>query len=306
MIKKEYLVNADEENQRLDVFLAERISGISRSQIQRLIDQEKVWVNGHHMRPSHKLRAGDRVELEYELSPSPAIQPEPISLNIIHKDKHILVLDKPAGIVIHPGTGVSRGTLVHGLLHHFPEIAGIGPEERPGIVHRLDKETSGVMVVAMSQEAYSSLQHQFKQRMVKKIYTGLVWGKMPQKSGKITWSIGRHPKHGERISIKTRKPRTAETHYSVEKEWKRFTLLSIRPMTGRTHQIRVHLAAAGHPLVGDQRYGRRKMKQGCPRLFLHASSLGFIHPGTEKPVKFSSPLPDDLKGFCDRIDENSR
>jgi len=224
-----------------------------------------------------------------------------LPLEIIYKDKHFLVIDKPSGMVVHPGAGNRRGTLVNALIFHFPQLKSVGPEERPGIVHRLDKETSGVMVVAKTFEAYKALQQQFKRREVKKVYLGLVWGRMAEKQGKIHWALGRHVKHGEKISVKTKKPRSAETHYCVQEEIGDFTLLEIRPITGRTHQIRVHLAASGHPLVGDARYGRRKSKTKCPRLFLHASCLSFLHPVRQERMEFTSPMPEDLKEFLEAI-----
>ena len=297
MPKKEFIITPQDENQRLDLFLSQRIKELSRSQIQKLIIEKEVLVNGQSKKPSYRLRVGERVNLEYKDRPSHEIQAEKIPLNIIYCDEHIIVVDKPSGMVVHPGAGVRGGTLVNALLHYFPEIAEVGPAERPGIVHRLDKDTSGIMIVARSLNAYQSLQQQFKKREVEKHYIGLVLGKMSQKSGEITWSIGRHPRRGGRISVKTKRPRLAITHYEVEKEWKEFSLLRIKPLTGRTHQIRVHLAAAGHPLAGDRRYGHWKCRSKSSRLFLHSSYLAFFHPETGKRIEFSSPLPLDLKGF---------
>lgn len=301
MPEVKFLIHLQEENQRLDLFLSARIEELSRSKIQRLIAEGHVLINGHITKPSYNLKAGDKVEMEYETREPQIIRPENIPLNIIYSDEHILVVDKPSGVIVHPGAGVWKGTLVNALLHHFPDLEGIGPAERPGIVHRLDKETSGVMVVAKSLKAYECLQQQFKDREVEKIYTGLIFGRIPQKEGVITWPIGRHPKHGERISTKTKKPRTAETHYTVEKELEEFTLLQIKPITGRTHQIRVHLAAAGHPVVGDSRYGRGKTKRKCPRLFLHASYLAFTHPDSGERVEFSAPLPEELTHYLQKV-----
>lgn len=300
MLKKEFLVTPlGGASQRLDLFLADKIKELSRSQIQKLAHQGKIRISGQIQKPSYKLKAGQKIIIEYDLPKPQKIHAEEIPIEIIYKDEDIIVINKPSGMVVHPGTGVKRGTLVNTLLYHFPDLEGIGPEERPGIVHRLDKETSGVMVVARSQKAYLSLQRQFKEKLVEKLYWGLIWGKMPQKEGKITWPIGRHPKHGERISVKTKKPRTAETHYFVQEEYEKFTLLKIKPVTGRTHQIRVHLAAAGHPLVGDNRYGRQKAKIKCPRLFLHAFSLSFTYPEAGERVVYLSPLPPDFKNFLD-------
>lgn len=307
MPKKEFLITSSfGANQRLDVFLSERIKEVSRSLLQNAIKEEKVKVNDIFRKSSYRLKEGDWVEIEFEIPKAEKIEAEDIPLEIIYRDKHFIIIDKPPGMVVHPGAGSRRGTLVNALLHHFPEVKNIGPEERPGIVHRLDKETSGVMVIARTLKAYKELQRQFKRREVEKVYLGLVWGRMPENAGKIDWPIGRHLRHGERISVKTRKPRTAETHYLVQKEFKDFTLLEIKPVTGRTHQIRVHLAASGHSLVGDVRYGRRKSKERYTRLFLHALRISFIHPETKERVEFTSPLPEELKEILDIIQIKSR
>ena len=287
-------------DQRLDVFLSGKINELTRSQIQRIVDKQKVKVNSVIRKSSYKLREGDRIELEYEIPQPEEIKPENIPLKLAYSDDHIVIIDKPSGMVVHPGEGRTHGTLVNALLYHFPELAEVGPEERAGIVHRLDKETSGLMVVAKTQKAQKDLQRQFRMREVNKHYLGLVWGKMPEKKGEITWSIGRHTKHGERMSVKTKKPKTAETQYSVQEEYPEFSLLEIKPVTGRTHQIRVHFSASGHPVVGDSLYGRRKVKARCPRLFLHSCWLSFIHPETRERLEFSTPLPEDLKDFLEK------
>jgi 23S rRNA pseudouridine1911/1915/1917 synthase len=300
--KKEFFVTSlSGLNQRLDVFLSGKISELTRSQIQKFIGSKRVKVNGEARKSNYTLKEGERVEISYEIAVPEEIQPEDIPLDIIYCDRHILVINKTSGMVVHPGAGHRKHTLVNALLFHFPGIKDIGPEERCGIVHRLDKETSGLMVVARNRDAYKGLQEQFKRREVQKVYLGLVWGRMPEREGKFTWAIGRHVKHGERISVSTKKPREAVTLYSVQKEYGEFTLLEIKPLTGRTHQIRVHLAASGHSLVGDTRYGCRKTKIRVPRLFLHASSLSFIHPETKEVVEFSSPLPEDLQNFLDKL-----
>ena len=302
MPKKEFLITPlSGLNQRLDVFLSRKISELTRSQIQRCIKERRATVNNEGKKSNHRLKVGERVEIDYELPGSDRILSEDIPLDFIDKDDHIVVINKSSGMVVHPGAGNREHTLVNALLYHFPEIRKIGPEERPGIVHRLDKETSGLMVVARSAAAHQDLLEQFKKRGVVKRYLGLVWGRMPEKDGKIDWPIGRHAKHGERISIRTKKPRQALTQYSVRKDYGEFTLLEIQPVTGRTHQIRVHLAAAGHPLAGDSRYGRRKTRIKVPRLFLHASYLSFCHPVTEERVEYSSPLPADLKDFLSHL-----
>lgn len=301
MANREFVVSAGSgPGQRLDVYLAERLEGLTRSRIRKLIDEGKVRVNAASERAGHRLRVNDLVEAEIGDEPSPALRPQDIPLAILYSDDQIVVIDKPCGLVVHPGAGNQERTLAGAFLYRFPEISGFGPAERPGIVHRLDKETSGVMVVARSPGAYASLQKQFKNRDVKKVYLGLAWGKMPAE-GRIDWPIGRHIKHGQRMSIRTRKPRPAETFYKVREQFKGMSFLEIRPVTGRTHQIRVHLAAAGHPLAGDSRYGRRKKDFRFARLFLHAYSLSFIHPGTGERVEFRSELPPELAKILESL-----
>ncbi|MCX6569573.1 MAG: RluA family pseudouridine synthase [Candidatus Aminicenantes bacterium] len=209
-------------------------------------------------------------------------------------------MDKPPGLVVHPGAAHPSGTLANALIHHFPEVALIGSEERPGIVHRLDKDTSGVMVVARSPLAYTELVSQFKRRVVWKTYLGLVWGRVAAPEGKFSWPLGRHPKDGQKISVMARSPKKAETFFEVQRMFAETTLLELRPVTGRTHQIRVHMATAGHPIVGDPIYGRKKEPREFPRTFLHAQTLSFIHPRTGERLAFVSPLPPDLEAVIKR------
>ncbi len=276
---------------------------LTRSQIQKLVEEGKAQVNGELRRSGYRLKEGDKVVIEYEEQAPMVIQPENIVLDIIESDVHIVVLNKPAGMVVHPGAGNFQGTLVNALLFHYPEVQNLGAADRPGLVHRLDKDTSGVMVVARTRNAYIELQRQFRKREVQKIYLGLVWGKFSEKEGRITWAIGRHYKHGQKISVKTNKPRDAETRYKVVREFEKFSLLEIKPVTGRTHQIRVHFSAAGQPVVGDRLYGHSQRKVKQPRLFLHAHKLAFLHPATGKWVEYTSPLPEDLQNYLEEIKE---
>ncbi len=280
---------------RLDVFLAARVPGLTRSQAGKAADEGRALVNDVPKKPGALLRPGDRVVLQRPETVTNGLEPQDIPLKVLFSDDDIIVIDKPFGLVVHPGAGVRSGTLVNALLHRFPEVLWVGEGGRPGIVHRLDMETSGVMVVARSPRAYESLKGQFKDRRVKKVYRGLVWGRLPGPEGRIDAPIGRHPRHGQRMSVRTRKPRSAETRFTVLKEFPQTTLLEVRPLTGRTHQIRVHLAAAGHPLVGDMRYGRKRGSKRYPRLFLHAHRLSFFHPATDEPLEFISPLPPELE-----------
>jgi 23S rRNA pseudouridine1911/1915/1917 synthase len=286
---------------RLDVFLADKIEGLSRAQVRKVIDAGGVRVGSYARKAGYKLKPGDRVHIEYEPpEPEAALVPQNIPLKTIYVDADVIVIDKPPSLVVHPGPGHPSGTLVNALLHHFPETAAVGVEGRPGIVHRLDQDTSGVMVVARSPRAWSFLHHQFKNRIVWKTYLALAWGHVTAMEGKISWPLGRHPKEGSRMSVRARSPKRAETFFQVQRNFKDTTLLEVKPVTGRTHQIRVHLAAAGHPLCGDPVYGRKKEPREFPRIFLHAHTLSFLHPESEERLTFASPLPPDLEAVIAR------
>jgi 23S rRNA pseudouridine1911/1915/1917 synthase len=282
--------------QRLDVFLAARLNELTRAQIQKLIADQKVRLNNTWTKASHKLREGDVIQVDVlEFKEKSALLPEAIPLDVIFSDEHIIVLNKPAGLVVHPGAGVTEGTLVNALIYHFPGIERVGHPERPGIVHRLDKETSGIMVVARSARAYTELKRQFKAREVEKVYLGLVWGHIQTEEGRFDWALGRHPRHRQKISIRTKKPRPALTLYSVKKVLDELSLLEIKPVTGRTHQIRVHFAAAGHPIVGDTRYGGRDKTGKYTRLYLHAWHIVFAHPVSKTLLEFYAPIPQEFQ-----------
>jgi len=305
--KAEFVVGPDSgEGRRLDVFLVGKIEKLTRSQIRKLINAGVVRVSGAVRRAGHKLRAGEAVVIDFEV-PSPGrIEPQDIPLKILYADEDVIVLDKPSGLVVHPGAGNISGTLANALLHRFPETASVGPPERPGIVHRLDKETSGVMVAARSARAYDSLLEQFKRKDVWKTYLGLVWGRISAPEGRINWPIGRHATEGKKISVRSRHPKDAETFFKVLQSFQDTTLLEITPVTGRTHQIRVHLAAAGHPVAGDALYGRKKAAKKFPRLFLHAHTISFIHPGTGERLTFVSQLPPDLETVLETLSKSQR
>jgi 23S rRNA pseudouridine1911/1915/1917 synthase len=300
--KTEFVVGPDSgEGRRLDLFLAGRIKALTRSQIRRFIDEGAVRVSGAARRASHKLRAGEAVVIDYEMPGSGRLEPEDIPLKILYSDEDVIVLDKASGLVVHPGAGNSSGTLANALLHRFPETASVGPPDRPGIVHRLDKETSGIMVAAKSAGAYESLLGQFKRKDVWKTYLCLVWGRITVPEGRIDWPIGRHITDGKRISTRSRHPKDAETFFKVLRTFRDTSLLEVRPVTGRTHQIRVHLAAAGHPVAGDALYGRKKAARKFPRLFLHAHTISFIHPRTGERLTFISQLPPDLEAVLEKL-----
>lgn len=293
----------EDAGKRLDVFLKHRLAEITRARIQKLLEAGVVTVSGLVRKPGYRLKAGETVELRLPIEPEPepgAPGPEEIPLRVIYKDDDVIVIDKPAGLVVHPGAGRSSGTLVNALLYHFPEVAGVGGKDRPGIVHRLDRDTSGVMLAARSERAWRSLTSQFKKRLVEKTYLTLVWGRFSAQEGKIELPLGRHTRYGWKISVRSRHPKPAETYFQVLRVFPETTFLEIRPLTGRTHQIRVHLAASGHPVVGDPLYGRRNAPAISPRLFLHANIVSFIHPATGERLEFGSPLPAELEAVLER------
>ena len=291
-------------SERLDIFLRAKFPAVSRGAMQRLIEQGHIRVNGKTVKPTHSPRAGEKIEIHFP-EPRPAeAQPEEIALDILFEDKSLLVVNKPAGLVVHPAAGHEEHTLVNALLHHCQgSLSGIGGVARPGIVHRLDKETSGCLVVAKNDETHIALSEQFANRVVKKIYHAIVCGEVPRDAGEIHAAIARHPTHRKRMAVQDASDgRAAHTSYRVLEKLKCATYVEVQIHTGRTHQIRVHFQHLGHPVVGDDTYGSAKNKRlkelanyAAPRVLLHAKELSFIHPRTQKTLNFSAPLPDDFK-----------
>jgi 23S rRNA pseudouridine1911/1915/1917 synthase len=312
-----FSATADAANRRLDRWLADHYPDRSRSEIQRWIDEGAVRVNGAPAKASHRMEPGEVVEVRLPRAPQPStLEPEAIPLEIIYEDADLLVVNKPAGMVVHPAPGHAQHTLVHAVLHHCPDLAGIGGELRPGIVHRLDKETSGLMVVAKHDRSLRNLQAQFKARTVVKHYLALVEGRLKPAQGRISAPIGRHPTDRKRQAVAATRPdgsgppnREAVTDFTTLAvyaprlpglgERASYSLVNAQPRTGRTHQIRVHFAWLHHPIVGDLLYGPRRPRLTPPRLFLHAQRLGFTLPTTGARVDFEAPLPPDLQGFLD-------
>ena len=287
---------------RLDRLLAARLAGRTRSQLQRLIKDGRARVGSKAGRPGSIVQAGDVVTLEIP-PPRPAVpQPEAIALAIVHEDADLLVVDKPAGMVVHPAAGHARHTLVNALLHHVADLGGVGGELRPGIVHRLDRGTSGLIVVAKHDRSHAELARQFRRREVEKTYRALVWGRL-EAGRQIDLAIGRDPVNRKKISPRSRRPRAAVTRIVNAEHLAGTSLLEVTIATGRTHQIRVHLSAIGHPVVGDADYGgaRRRLPpelravQRLDRPFLHASRLVFRHPRDGRTMALDSDLPDDLR-----------
>lgn len=305
--RHELIAEASETGTRLDLWLVARLPELSRAAAQRLVRDGLCRVDGASVRSSHKLRAGQRVTVEIVRAQPWHLEPEEIPLRIIHEDADIIAIDKPAGMVVHPGAGVKRGTLAASLLHHLPDLEGVGGVERPGIVHRLDRGTSGVIVVAKNDRALRSLQAQFQARSVKKTYIALVWGRPRIATGSVDAAIGRSRAHGK-MSTRGRKGRQAVTRYEITETFGSVcTLLSVRPLTGRTHQIRVHMASIGHPIVGDPMYGRGGRRAApaelleLPRPALHAFRLEITHPATDCRIVLQAELPADLVNLIGRL-----
>lgn len=295
---KAYSFIADESGVRLDKFVGDRCLELSRTHAQKLIGDGYITVNGKPARASLKLGIGDKVRVTIPPTPPSPLSPEAIPLNIIYEDDDLLVVDKPAGMTVHPAPGHPGHTLVNAILSHYPHLADISDSLRPGIVHRLDKDTSGLMMVAKNRAAQANLAEQFKARSIVKAYRALVKGKLTPESGIIEAAIGRDPRNRQRMAVVSR-GREARTDYRVIKYIGEHTLLEIMTETGRTHQIRVHLAAIGYPVVGDLVYGVKSPY--LSRQFLHACRLGFNLPSTGEYVEFTSELPEDLAQALESI-----
>ncbi len=278
--------------QRLDSYLAALRKDISRSQVQKLIREGHVLVNGRTARPSTRLSQGDQIQLHPVKSPTQCLVPQDLPLKIAYQDEQVVVVDKPAGLTVHPAPGHPQGTLVNALLARFPDIREVGDAQRPGLVHRLDADTSGLMVVARTPPAYESLSRQIKQRSITKVYLALVRGHPEPQEGLVEAPIARHPRNRQRMGI-VAEGRRSTTAYRTIGLFKGFALLEVRPYTGRTHQIRVHMSALGHPIAGDAKYGGRV--PFLKRQFLHSHRLGFYLPPAEKYVEFTSDLSPDLE-----------
>ncbi|PYN00211.1 MAG: RNA pseudouridine synthase [Candidatus Rokuibacteriota bacterium] len=289
---------------RLDRWLAESLPDLSRSRIQHLIAGQHVTVNGAATKASHRLHGGETIEIDVPSLPPDDLVPEPIALTVLHEDDHVLVIDKPAGMVVHPGAGNATGTLAAAALAHAPAIAGVGGPRRPGIVHRLDKDTSGVLVMAKTRAAYEGLTAQLVERSVTRRYVAVVHGRVGLTAGVVDAPMGRDPSHRQRMTVRPAgKGKRAVTHYRVVERFPHFTYLELRLETGRTHQIRVHMASLGHPVVGDRTYGRSHGKQpiASEGLALHAVTLAFLHPISQKRLEFTAAFPLRLERLLSQL-----
>ena len=295
--------------QRLDTFLRAQFPALSRAAIQRLLAEGRIQVNGRHAKPAHHPRAGESISVRWPEARPALARPEQMPLDILHEDEDLLVLNKPAGLVVHPAAGHPDHTLVNALLHHCAgRLSGIGGVARPGIVHRLDKDTSGCLVVAKNDAAHLSLSEQFSRRQVLKIYQAIVCGRMPRAAGEIIASLARHPAERKRMAVAPAGGRPARTSYRVLEQAADVAWVQLRLHTGRTHQIRVHLKHLGCPVLGDLVYGKRqnlRLKEAAgyvaPRQLLHAAKLALLHPRTRRRMTFEAPLPSDFAGALDHF-----
>lgn len=312
----EILVTPGKQKQRLDIFLTHTLGSLSRSRIQKVISEGKVTVNGVAAKASHLVAPNEKIVICVPKPQRHDILPEDIPLNILFEDEHLLVLDKPAGMVVHPAFGNYTGTMVNALIHHCGDLSSIGGRQRPGIVHRLDKDTSGLMVVAKNDYAHQHLSKQFSAKETEREYWALAWGKFKKKRDRISTLIARSHKDRTRMTVQAR-GKEAATNYEVLEEFGIMSLLSLKLETGRTHQIRVHLTFIGHPVFGDLTYGGRNRQLGAlssrdrqfaaelleimPRQALHAKTLGFLHPAEKEYMRFESDLPADMKQLLERL-----
>ena len=297
MKQYEFKVDSDSSRERLDIFLSVQQTEISRSRLKKLIVEGRVTVNGVEQRAGYKVRAGDRIMIQVPSLVGLDTSPEAIPLNIIFEDEYLIALDKPVGMVVHPAPGHSSGTLVNALLYHCNDLSGIGGVERPGIVHRLDKDTSGLVIAAKTESAHKNLARQFKKREIRKEYLAIVKGNVKKDKGSIHASIGRHKVHRKKMDTRALNGREAQTEYEGVHRSAGWSYLRLWPKTGRTHQIRVHLASIHHPIIGDKLYGGKSTHHKMDRQALHAHRLELKHPITGSNLSFCAPLPPDMVVF---------
>ncbi len=299
MIERQIVVVLDVKGERIDKALADSISELSRAQFQRLIKNGLVTISGKPVKAGQRVEGGECVQVILPPTSPAELEPESIPLDIRYEDEDLILVNKPAGIVVHPAAGHDYGTLVNAILAHSPDLAGIGGERRPGVVHRLDKDTSGLILFAKNDRALRYLQRQFKEHHVGKVYLALINGRFANHEILIDAPIGRDPRNRKRMAVippgSSAQSRPAQTRVKRVRDFDGLTLVECRPLTGRTHQIRVHLAYIGHPIVGDSIYGQRKQTFPIERQFLHASKLTFRRPSDQQELSFSAELPEELQ-----------
>lgn len=300
--KQEFLVGAEAGEQRLDVYLTECMPELTRSQIQRLIAEGHVTVNGRiPSKAGYRLTSSETVQVSIPAPTADTVAAQDIPLDILFEDEQLVVINKRRGMVVHPAAGNQQGTLVNALLAHCSDLSGINGVIRPGIVHRLDKDTSGAMLVAKTDLAHVSLAEQIRSHSAGRIYLAVVYGNLVADSGRIEGAIGRHPKDRKKMAVVRQLGKPAVTHFHVVERLGRYTVVSCRLETGRTHQIRVHMASIGHPVVGDPKYGPVKVEPGITGQALHSSEIHFTHPRTGEAMNFLAPLPQDMLELIERL-----
>jgi 23S rRNA pseudouridine1911/1915/1917 synthase len=300
MLIQNMIVQTSEAGDRIDIFLTKK-TGITRSQIQKLITSGRVVVNGKDVGQNYRLKARDLISISVPEKETEGLIPEPIPIDILFEDEHIVVVNKPAHMVVYPAAGYTHGTLMNALSYHCKKLATVGRPLRPGVVHRLDKDTSGVMVIALDDNAYYNLVEQFRQRTIQRRYVALIYGDLRNEEGKIASKIGRSESDRKKMSTRMKSGKEALTRWKVIERFNNATLIEVRLETGRTHQIRVHFASIGHPVIGDRTYGKKveilsisNRKIRFPRQMLHAGLLGFVHPVNGEYLEFSKPMPEDM------------
>jgi 23S rRNA pseudouridine1911/1915/1917 synthase len=300
-MENSFAVNDGDAGKRLDVYLTEQVEELTRSYIQKLISEGMATVNSQPARANCRLKPGDQVSLRIpELEPLEVVA-EPVSLDVYYEDADVIVVNKPRGMVVHPAEGNYSGTLVNALLYHCHDLSGINGVLRPGIVHRIDKDTSGLIVAAKNDAAHAYLARQFKDRQVNRRYLALVHGRVKEKAGEIDVPIGRDPKDRQKMAVVQKNGKQAVTTYRVLGRYNNYTYLELKLKTGRTHQIRVHMSFIGHPVVGDPKYGPARSHFNLDGQFLHAELLGFHHPVSGQYLEFKAPLPDVLKHILEQL-----
>jgi 23S rRNA pseudouridine1911/1915/1917 synthase len=293
MEKFVFCVSSKQDHLRIDKYLSEQIEDVSRAYVQKILKEERITVNRIIVKANYKVQEGDVVEGTFPDDQEVDLQPEIIPLDILHEDEDILIVNKPKGMVVHPGAGHYSGTLVNGILHHCKDkLSSINGILRPGIVHRIDMDTTGTLVVCKNNIAHQELSRQLQEHTITRKYRAIVWNNILENEGTISKPIGRHPKERKKMSVLSKNGREAVTHYRVLQCFGKFCYIECQLETGRTHQIRVHMASIGHPILGDSIYGPAKSPWKLKGQCLHAMTLGFIHPGTKQYVEYEAPLPE--------------
>ncbi len=299
----ELQITEEQNGTRLDSFLAKELEGISRSYLQKLIGEQQITVNQKAVKSNYKIKTDDLLLIQIPDAVPIDIVPEPMPLNIIYEDSDLLIVNKPAGLVVHPAHGHYKGTLVNGLLAHCSDLSGINGKMRPGIVHRIDKDTSGLLMIAKNDTAHQHLAAQLKEHSIQRAYYALVQGVISEPAGFIDAPIGRHETDRKKMAVTLKNSKEARTHYYVKERFQRNTFIECRLETGRTHQIRVHMAYLGYPLVGDPLYGTRKNNLDFLGQALHAYALGFVHPRTGESLYFEAPLPEHFQTILKNLSQ---